>query len=90
IAELSERSPEFARIWDEYRVKEKENGRKLLAHPEVGLLDVGFETLALPGQPGLLIVVYTVAPDSPEAAKLARLEGTGTAGGVASPVELVR
>ncbi|GAA1073242.1 MULTISPECIES: helix-turn-helix transcriptional regulator [Kitasatospora] len=73
VGELSARSPEFRRLWDGHAVAEKTHGRKLLRHPTAGLLDLGYETLALPGDPALLLVVYTAEPGSPEAERLAAL-----------------
>ncbi|MGW4667941.1 helix-turn-helix transcriptional regulator [Streptosporangium sandarakinum] len=73
VAELSAGNPEFRALWEDHTVQEKAGGRKLIRHPVVGTLDVGYETLALPGDPDQLIVVYVVAPDSAEAEKLAFL-----------------
>ena len=39
--------------------------RKRLHHPLVGDLDLDYEALELPGDPGLRIIVYTAEPDSP-------------------------
>ncbi|MEC3913450.1 helix-turn-helix transcriptional regulator [Nocardia sp. CDC160] len=73
VAELSARSPDFRRHWAAHPVKEKTFGAKLIQHPEVGRLELGYETLVLPGDPDQLLVLYTAAPDSPAAAALARL-----------------
>ncbi|APB01740.1 helix-turn-helix transcriptional regulator [Nocardia seriolae] len=73
VEELSARSPAFRRHWAAHPVKEKTFGAKLIHHPEVGPIDLGYETLVLPGDPDQLLVVYTAAPDSPAAAALARL-----------------
>ncbi|MET7461766.1 helix-turn-helix transcriptional regulator [Nonomuraea sp. NPDC005501] len=73
VGELSLRSEEFRRLWADHQVKEKTYGVKRMLHPVVGRLDVGYETLALPGDPDLLLVVYTAAPGSEAAEKLAVL-----------------
>jgi transcriptional regulator with XRE-family HTH domain len=73
VDELSERSPEFRRLWDGHQVRRKGWGRKLLLHALVGELDLGYETLALPGDPDQLLVSYTAEPDSPSAQRLALL-----------------
>ncbi|WP_030268176.1 helix-turn-helix transcriptional regulator [Streptomyces sp. NRRL B-24484] len=83
VEELSERSPEFRRLWDGHAVAEKTHGRKLLRHPSAGLLDLGYETLALPGDPALLLVVYTAEPGSPEAERLAALSAAAPLAAVA-------
>ncbi|MVU79116.1 helix-turn-helix domain-containing protein [Nocardia sp. ET3-3] len=73
VEELSAASPAFRRLWIAHPIKEKTRGAKLIHHPEVGRLEIGYETLTLPGDPDQLMVVYTAAPDSPAAAALARL-----------------
>ncbi|WP_040803696.1 helix-turn-helix transcriptional regulator [Nocardia concava] len=73
VEELSDRSPDFARLWAAHPIKEKTRGAKLIQHPEVGPLELGYETFALPGDPDQLLVVYTAAPGTPAAAALARL-----------------
>ncbi|MGI5154701.1 hypothetical protein [Microbispora sp. CA-102843] len=72
VADLSA-DPDFARLWEEHRVAEKTFGVKLLRHPELGDLDFAYETLALPGEPDLLVVMYTADPASPTGRVLARL-----------------
>lgn len=76
IAELADVSPEFRRIWDSGEVTMCAAGRKRLRHPVVGLLELDFETLhvpAGPGEPGLVLHVFSAAEDSPEAAALRTL-----------------
>ncbi|MFG1864573.1 helix-turn-helix transcriptional regulator [Microbispora bryophytorum] len=72
VADLSA-DPDFARLWEEHQVAEKTFGVKLLHHPELGDLDFAYETLALPGDPELLVVMYTADPASPTGRVLARL-----------------
>ena len=59
VAELADRSPEFRRWWAEHRVHQRTSGSKRLRHPVVGELTVQYETLALPGDPGQTLFVYT-------------------------------
>jgi len=73
VADLSAGSELFRELWQEHGVQEKSHGRKLLDHPLVGRLDVGYEALALPGDPDQLLVVYTAEPGSPTADRLATL-----------------
>ncbi|RCK69649.1 XRE family transcriptional regulator [Desertihabitans brevis] len=65
VAELRERSREFASWWDEHRVYQRTHGSKRLRHPVVGDLTVDFETLTPPGDPGTALFVYTTEPSSP-------------------------
>lgn len=73
VGELSVRSPEFRRLWADHQVKEKTWGRKLIRHPLVGELELGYETLALPGDPDQLLIGYTVEAGSASAQRLALL-----------------
>ncbi|GAA3831701.1 hypothetical protein GCM10022226_61050 [Sphaerisporangium flaviroseum] len=43
------------------------SGQKRLRHPVVGRLDLNFESMELPSEPGLILNVYTAAPNSPAA-----------------------
>jgi hypothetical protein len=46
-------------------VKYHRTGRKRLHHPIVGDLDLSFEALELPSDPGMRINVYTADPGTP-------------------------
>lgn len=59
IEELSAASAEFRQLWAEHQVKDKRHGRYLYRHPLVGELDLAYETLRLPDDPGLALVVHT-------------------------------
>ncbi|WP_030456261.1 helix-turn-helix domain-containing protein [Herbidospora cretacea] len=59
VAELSERSPEFRRWWEEHGVYQRTFGSKRLRHPVVGELTVEYETLTMPGDPDQTLFVYT-------------------------------
>jgi hypothetical protein len=65
IGELSTRSEEFRIRWARHDVKYHRTGRKRLHHPIVGDLDLSFEALELPADPGLRINVYTAEPGTP-------------------------
>ncbi|MGP4016708.1 helix-turn-helix domain-containing protein [Saccharopolyspora sp. 5N708] len=81
IAELSERSAEFRRIWDSGEVVMCAAGRKRLRHPVAGLLTLDYETLqvpAAPGETGLSLHVFSAGEGSREATALARLAETAT------------
>ncbi|MFX1821834.1 MULTISPECIES: helix-turn-helix transcriptional regulator [Micrococcaceae] len=65
IGELSTRSEEFRTRWARHDVKYHRTGRKRLHHPIVGDLDLSFEALELPADPGLRINVYTAEPATP-------------------------
>ncbi|PNH78709.1 helix-turn-helix transcriptional regulator [Arthrobacter sp. AFG20] len=65
IGELSTRSEEFRIRWARHDVKHHRTGRKRLHHPIVGDMDLSFEALELPADPGLRINVYTADPGTP-------------------------
>ncbi|RKN39754.1 helix-turn-helix transcriptional regulator [Streptomyces hoynatensis] len=73
LDELTAGSPEFGPLWARQQVREKAHGRKRMRHPRAGELDVGYETLSLPGDRDQLLVLYTAEPGSPTAARLAAL-----------------
>jgi transcriptional regulator with XRE-family HTH domain len=64
VGELSTRSQEFRTRWAAHNVRQHQTGRKRLHHPVVGDLELTYEVLALPADPGLSLVVYTAEPGS--------------------------
>jgi transcriptional regulator with XRE-family HTH domain len=67
VGELSTRSELFRRRWASQDVRFHRSGRKRLNHPVVGRLDLDFEAMPLPSEPGLQLNVYTAAANSPTA-----------------------
>jgi transcriptional regulator with XRE-family HTH domain len=65
VGELSTRSQEFRSRWAAHNVRHHHTGRKRLHHPVVGDLELTYEVLALPADPGLSLVVYGAEPGSP-------------------------
>ncbi|WP_308315936.1 hypothetical protein [Streptomyces sp. CC228A] len=76
VAELTPRSAEFRALWAAREVAEKTYGTKEFRHPVVGGFPLAYETLDLPGDEGLSLVVFT-APDARADAAL-RLLGSWT------------
>ncbi|MEU6391242.1 helix-turn-helix transcriptional regulator [Streptomyces sp. NPDC046939] len=64
VGEVSLASADFRRLWADQQVKEKGYGVKRMLHPVAGELVFPYETLALPGEPGQVLVVYTPEPGS--------------------------
>jgi MmyB-like transcription regulator ligand binding domain len=64
VGELSTRSQEFRTPWAAHNVRYHQTGRKRLHHPVVGDLELTYEVLALPADPGLSLVVYGAEPGS--------------------------
>jgi transcriptional regulator with XRE-family HTH domain len=67
VGELSTRSEVFRKRWASHDVQFHRSGRKRLRHPVVGELDLNYESMELPSEPGLTLNVYTAAPDTPTA-----------------------
>ena len=70
VGELSTKSPEFARMWADYRLSEHQHGVKRFFHEAVGDLRLNWETLRLPDGRGQSIVVYSADTGSPSQEKL--------------------
>jgi transcriptional regulator with XRE-family HTH domain len=67
IGELSTRSELFRQRWASQDVRFHRSGRKRLRHPVVGQLDLDFEAMDLPAEPGLRLNIYTASAGSPAA-----------------------
>jgi hypothetical protein len=64
VGELSTRSEAFRTRWAAHNVHLHRTGAKQVHHPVVGRLDLRYETLELPTDPGLTMLVYTAEPAS--------------------------
>ncbi|MGZ4540407.1 MAG: helix-turn-helix transcriptional regulator [Blastococcus sp.] len=67
VGELSMRSELFRTLWASHDVRLHRTGSKRLRHPVVGDLDLSYEAMELPADPGLTVNVYTVEPGSSSA-----------------------
>lgn len=67
IGTLSTQSEEFRTMWASQDVFRHRSGAKLLTHSEVGDLEFGYESFELSTDPGLVMLVFTVEPNSPTA-----------------------
>jgi transcriptional regulator with XRE-family HTH domain len=65
VGELSTRSELFRQRWASQDVRYHRSGRKRLRHPVVGQLDLDFEAMELPSEPGLQLNIYTAAEGTP-------------------------
>jgi transcriptional regulator with XRE-family HTH domain len=65
VGELSTRSQEFRTRWAAHDVKYYRSGVQPFHHPLVGDLDLDYDALEIPADPGLTIVAYSAEPDSP-------------------------
>jgi transcriptional regulator with XRE-family HTH domain len=69
----------------EHNVKFHRTGRKRLRHPAVGELDLNFEAMELPSEPGLRLNIYTADPHTPTADGLKLLASWAATRAVDSP-----
>ena len=67
IGELSTRSEDFRQRWAAHNVRFHRTGFKRLHHPIVGDLELNFEAMEFPSDPGLTLLVYTAAAGTPSA-----------------------
>lgn len=67
VGELSTRSELFRKQWASQDVRFHRSGQKRLRHPAVGQLDLDFETMQLPADPGLALNIYTAPANTPTA-----------------------
>jgi len=65
IGELSTQSELFRERWASRDVKFHRSGVKRLHHPVVGDLELNYESMDLPSEPGLVLNVYTAPAGSP-------------------------
>lgn len=82
VGELTIRSADFRRLWSRHDVRERVTGTKTFRVPEVGDIDLTWDTYPLPGSPGPVMLVFTAEPDTPDADRLrllATLHATRTA-----------
>jgi hypothetical protein len=84
VGELSTRSELFRQRWASHDVQFHRTGQKRLRHPVVGQLDLDFESMERPSEPGLHLNVYTAAAGTPTADAL-KLLGSWVASQEALP-----
>ncbi|MFH8570284.1 hypothetical protein [Streptomyces sp. NPDC017993] len=68
IAEFTTRDEEFARSWAERDIKVNGRRRKVLRHPDVGVIAVRFEVLTPLQDPDQRLVIYRAADDESQSA----------------------
>jgi transcriptional regulator with XRE-family HTH domain len=62
VGELSTRSEVFRTRWAAHNVRFHRSGAKNFHHPVVGDLDLVYDAMELPADPGLTLVAYTAEP----------------------------
>ncbi|KAI94951.1 XRE family transcriptional regulator [Rhodomicrobium udaipurense JA643] len=77
VDELDRLSPEFHQWWPRHDVRNHGEGVKAVRHPKVGLMSLEYTAFIVESDPDLRMVVYTPAPGSDTAGKIARLVDGG-------------
>ncbi|GGN48962.1 DNA-binding protein [Streptomyces albiflavescens] len=78
VDELLLKSPDFARLWEQYDVKGNTSGRKTFHHPQVGEVTFGYQVMELEGARGHRLVAYHAEPGTPEYDAMLLLDATAT------------
>jgi hypothetical protein len=65
VGELSVHSQEFRQRWAAHDVEYYRSGVQPFRHPVAGDLDLDYDALEIPADPGLTIVAYSAEPGSP-------------------------
>ena len=73
VGELATRSEFFRTAWAAHNVTLHQAGTKYFRHPVVGHVEVSFDSMELPADPGLTLTVYTTEPGTPSHDALAML-----------------
>ncbi|GAB3389992.1 helix-turn-helix transcriptional regulator [Humibacter soli] len=93
VGELSTRSDAFRTWWGAHDVRYHRSGIKKIHHPVVGDLDLVYEALEFPGDPGMSFNTYTAEPNTPSAdalrvlASWAATEEQSVGSAIAAPPE---
>ncbi|RKW71438.1 helix-turn-helix transcriptional regulator [Galactobacter caseinivorans] len=73
VGELVTRSDEFRTRWAGHDVRMHLTGTKRIINPIVGLIEITYDVLDLPADPGLTLTTYGAEPSTPAADALALL-----------------
>ena len=73
ISDLIAGSPLFRRLWEEHGVVKRMSGRKTFNHPDVGVIELDWERLTVPGSGGQVLMVYSARPGTRAATALTLL-----------------
>jgi len=73
VGTLSVRSAAFRRLWARHEVREDVHGSHVVQHPRVGEIALEWDSYALRGTPGPILIVFTPAPGHESRLQLTRL-----------------
>jgi transcriptional regulator with XRE-family HTH domain len=73
VGELSLKSDAFRRLWARHEVRSKIAGTKHFAHPDLGEIELDYESLGVTGGDRQQLIIYHADPGGPQAQALALL-----------------
>jgi transcription regulator MmyB-like protein/helix-turn-helix protein len=73
IGELAESDAGFAALWSQPPVRARAFGTRLFRHPLVGRMELAFENVEPPDEPGQQVLVFSAEPDTESEKALSRL-----------------
>jgi transcriptional regulator with XRE-family HTH domain len=89
VDELTTKSEQFRQLWEEYRVYRHTHGTQRFRHETVGTVTLNYQSLMLPAEPELSLLIYTADTGSASQRKLRAFAeeigiGDGASGAVRS------
>jgi transcriptional regulator with XRE-family HTH domain len=76
VGELSVLDADFRRWWSDHQVAVRSGGVKTFAHPLVGELTLGWDTLTCAGDPDQQLITWSAEPGTPSHQRLLQLTDT--------------
>ena len=77
VEELDRLGPEFHLWWPRHDVRSHGEGVKTINHPQAGRMMLEYTAFIVESEPDLSMIVYTAAPGTDTAAKIAQLMAKG-------------
>lgn len=73
LSDLRAMDPEFQSLWERHETRMPAGHPSTFSHPDVGSIELRYQTFGLPGTGGQALGMYVAAPGSPSAEKIQML-----------------